>query len=916
MKSGLVSMVVKEAKSESSPFAHVYYGDIFYCVGAHAEAAITAVSGKMVEAPDGNSYTVTFQSIGAISNVQDFHSEANRTIISQYINSAVVKAIKKDGLNIIGRKNDRILTNIQDQGSMTMGKRDVGGTSKFVFYKGFSKAIEKTEKGYMLIIDAAPRLICNRTMKDELQAIGRNEPVPEMIDRRVKNLVVMDVYASNVYTVLGVAYDVGPNSTFSNHKTKQEITYVQYLKERYNFEVHDENGPMVRCVSAKGGRGEAYIPAEALKIVNTKTEQLSEDVRQQVTRLSQKKPNDRWSETLKLRDVLCDHPNAVKVMEEFGLQLGASPTHIEAKNRQADIVIAGSKRSADGWTIPVTGSGEFTRDFAGQRSGCRISQRGENIGSHWMLVENSGPGSRFNSRDFCKLLHDSTQHWKWPLASEPGIQISIDDRDRGRDILQKLDDGLKQYGRKCQGKPKLVILLKSRKDNKEDYIMFKKWCWQQQIPSQAVTKGVLEKFHLNSFWKVGVQMVAKLNTSASPAVPWELETNPYDSTGRMIIAVGISLYDAKSQCTNFQPTCAIVGTRDKGCGQVVSHCGVAEAPSGRVMVNLEHHFEQFWRSFRNSVSDKNPMGLVIYRLGVPENEEGVLRNEEIRAIHRVIEADIGQITFDVKSQRLTIRHKDLPESEIGKPCKVKFWYYDKKKAEAGSTRLGAVEREMYVADATLSEVTLDEPPSFDEHGVQTGWGNHGAKAEIVLNVPEHVVPEVTTKAFQIMGLGSDPIFIRWRTKVTFINVTKGNSNNLRFYKDAQGGGAGIVSNMDAGTIIDSGVRRTIDGKPAHEFWLMASNPSLGTPAPAHYSVIENGLGWDMELLEISTLKLCNMYYNWTGVIRVPHVVKLADKLAEQVATVYTDTSYDGGSKEEAVRMMEGPNILKNTMVSL
>ncbi|OCT93257.1 piwi-like protein 4 [Xenopus laevis] len=92
----------------------------------------------------------------------------------------------------------------------------------------------------------------------------------------------------------------------------------------------------------------------------------------------------------------------------------------------------------------------------------------------------------------------------------------------------------------------------------------------------------------------------------------------------------------------------------------------------------------------------------------------------------------------------------------------------------------------------------------------------------------------------------------------------------RFYKQTDRG----IQNPVLGTIVDSEATRP----EWYDFYLISQNARQGTVNPTYYNVLldENSLKPDH--MQRLTYKLCHLYYNWPGVIRVPAPCQYAHKL--------------------------------------
>lgn len=84
-----------------------------------------------------------------------------------------------------------------------------------------------------------------------------------------------------------------------------------------------------------------------------------------------------------------------------------------------------------------------------------------------------------------------------------------------------------------------------------------------------------------------------------------------------------------------------------------------------------------------------------------------------------------------------------------------------------------------------------------------------------------------------------------------------------------------LSNPPPGTIVD-----TVITKPEwYDFFLVSQSVRQGTVTPTHFNVICDTTGLRPDHMQRLTYKLCHLYYNWPGTIRVPAPCQYAHKLA-------------------------------------
>ncbi|XP_056427047.1 piwi-like protein 2 isoform X2 [Hyla sarda] len=78
-----------------------------------------------------------------------------------------------------------------------------------------------------------------------------------------------------------------------------------------------------------------------------------------------------------------------------------------------------------------------------------------------------------------------------------------------------------------------------------------------------------------------------------------------------------------------------------------------------------------------------------------------------------------------------------------------------------------------------------------------------------------------------------------------------------------------------GTVLD----HTVTSRDWVDFYLLSHHVKQGCGIPTHYVCVMNTLNLTPDYLQRLTFKLCHMYWNWPGTIRVPAPCKYAHKLA-------------------------------------
>lgn len=111
-------------------------------------------------------------------------------------------------------------------------------------------------------------------------------------------------------------------------------------------------------------------------------------------------------------------------------------------------------------------------------------------------------------------------------------------------------------------------------------------------------------------------------------------------------------------------------------------------------------------------------------------------------------------------------------------------------------------------------------------------------------------------------------------KLTKIIVNRKSKNKFFMV----GKGSGEYLNPNPGTLISN----TVTNQDTKEFYLISQKTNQGTAAPIHYQCLCDDSNSDSNDLYLFIYKLCYLYFNWSGSIKVPAPVHYAKKLAFMV----------------------------------
>ncbi|XP_048478794.1 piwi-like protein Ago3 [Plutella xylostella] len=109
----------------------------------------------------------------------------------------------------------------------------------------------------------------------------------------------------------------------------------------------------------------------------------------------------------------------------------------------------------------------------------------------------------------------------------------------------------------------------------------------------------------------------------------------------------------------------------------------------------------------------------------------------------------------------------------------------------------------------------------------------------------------------------------YKPSLTYIVVQK--RINTRIFAKTHGG----FENPPPGTVLDHSVTR----RDWYDFLIASQKVNQGTVTPTHYVVVHDDSEMTPDQCQRLTYKMCHLYYNWPGTVRVPAPCQYAHKLA-------------------------------------
>ena len=113
-----------------------------------------------------------------------------------------------------------------------------------------------------------------------------------------------------------------------------------------------------------------------------------------------------------------------------------------------------------------------------------------------------------------------------------------------------------------------------------------------------------------------------------------------------------------------------------------------------------------------------------------------------------------------------------------------------------------------------------------------------------------------------------------KNKLLYEYILVNTKTTYKFFEKDKGG----YKNPDGGLLVLSGVTN----RDLFEFYIQPQQVTGGSATPSCFTVAYGNMDFP-EIIPKLTFDFCHLYSNWQGTVRVPHVLKLAEKLSKMTA---------------------------------
>ena len=542
-----------------------------------------------------------------------------------------------------------------------------------------------------------------------------------------------------MYRIEDIDFQLSPNSKFAL-KGGTEVSYQEYYEKKYNRKLKFPDQPLLINLKRKDGTVIHLVPELCVLTGQSPEMRLNFQLQKDLATIITPTPNQRLIESQKLLEFLKKNEQTKTLINKWNIQLSIDPLKIESEKLVAGNILMGKNNQ-----FPLENTPGFD-----QRIQTEMLEQPEIVKI----------GVFVNKRDaeagqaFLDTLKECVNTFNYPMARPKEFYVE------GRNF----EDW--QYSFKKNLDPTVqavILLLPGAKKKSPFYDQCKHYLLTKcPIPSQVVlvptiTSGRNLRSIVN---KVLIQICAKVG-----GTPWSVMNFPFAEKPTMIVGIDV-FHQAPLKREYLLSYCGTINRHFSRYWSTVSiHNSYEDVGFG-----IQEAVKSSINDFRNANRGIFPVRMIVYRDGVADSQQKVLKETEVHGFLRAFE--------------------DL----------------------------------------------------YREAGMTT-------KPELIF------------------------VCVNKRVNAKFFS-----GDNLE---------RGTISNPDPGTVV------TDEITSGNDFYLISQKSQQGSVTPTHYTIIGYYITINGEYVEVRgtmhnetfrklqllTYKLCFMYYNWSGSIKVPAPAQYASKLS-------------------------------------
>jgi len=217
-------------------------------------------------------------------------------------------------------------------------------------WPGYSTALSTFESGVLFNVNPTNKFIMEQTALDLMRNTrSKTGNTKELVAAELVGRGVMTRYNQRIYRVEDIDYEMNPMKTFTLNEKGQtrEITYKDYYKEKYGFDIKDLAQPMlVHVQERRGEESKIYLVPETCMLTG-----ISDDLKAKNSRdmrdILFANAEQKYKRIQTFFTTLMNHEKCKALMQEWKMTLNDTPLHLEGAILDPGVLLIGNKQKID-----------------------------------------------------------------------------------------------------------------------------------------------------------------------------------------------------------------------------------------------------------------------------------------------------------------------------------------------------------------------------------------------------------------------------------------------------------------------------------------------------------------------------------------------------------------------------------------
>ncbi|XP_026465742.1 piwi-like protein Siwi [Ctenocephalides felis] len=499
---------------------------------------------------------------------------------------------------------------------------------KLQLWPGYVTSIRQHETGILMCSEITHKVMRLSTAHDILMDCKRSANFREEFERNIMGTVVLTDYNNKTYRVDGVDWNMSPASTFKK-RTGEDISFMQYYKDRYGVPIRDKSQPMLISRSTDKDIRSGLAKLQALVPELCRTTGLTDQMKNnnqlmsslaEHTRVS---PDNRIQKLLDFNQRLRNTPETQQELSAWQMKLDNNLIDLSGRVLPYETIILGSVK------VPVGRNLDWIKDVRSNPLLHIVPIR------TWHVLFPTN--FRKDIFEFVKILQKSSAAMKVTMANP--IYNDLRD-DRTSTYVDELERIL------GSGNPDIIMCVVPNNRNDRYSGIKKKACVDRAVPTQVIlSKNLTSRGVMSIATKVAIQMSCKVG-----GAPWSVEI---PVSGLMVIGFDVC-HDTQSKSRSYG---AMVASLDQNLTKYFSAISVQQ-PGQELADDLVVNVTKALHKFA-SVNGAFPQRIIFYRDGVGDGQLQYVYNQEVKQMKFMLrdmyKGTPPKMAYVIVSKRLNTR---------------------------------------------------------------------------------------------------------------------------------------------------------------------------------------------------------------------------------------------------------------------